>query len=127
VEDAPAQPVTVADVERRSSPLARLLRRAKDDKPAEAKPAAPADDAKPAVDELAQDKPAEDAKPAAEASSSAKPPVDELPQDKPDEAAVPETQEESQTDVEIVEGLSVRRVEGDWLELAARTLDEYAE
>ncbi|CAE7853706.1 unnamed protein product [Symbiodinium sp. KB8] len=42
--------------------------------------------------------------------------------------AVPETEEDTQTDgdVEIVEGLRVRRV-GDWLELAARTLDEYAE
>ncbi|CAE7902203.1 unnamed protein product [Symbiodinium necroappetens] len=42
--------------------------------------------------------------------------------------AVPETEEDTQTDgdVEIVEGLRVRRV-GDWLELAARTLDEYEE
>ena len=74
-----------------------------DDKSADAEPAV-ADNAGP--DEL-QDRPAEEAKQDAPAAVA--------------DATAPED------DVETVHGLRMRRVEGDWYELAARTLDDFDE
>ena len=121
-------------------------RHAEDAKPADAKPAeaedeaepAPVADAKPAV---AEDKPAEqaddnaepaveDAKPAEEgdakpaevepaAEADAKP-AEEAEDAKPDEPAAV-----AEDDVETLHGLLARKVEGDWYELTARSLDDY--
>ena len=42
-----------------------------------------------------------------------------------DEAEQAEAAEEAAEEIEVVEGLKVRRKDDGWLELAARTLDEY--
>ena len=141
-DDKPAEDPKPAE----AKPAEDAMEASSSDKPPEmVEPAAP--------DEL-QDKPAEDAKPAEdtppkdamEASSSDKPP--ELPQpdgadavaepaapdelqDKPaeetEEAKTDEPAAVAEDDVETLHGLKVRKVEGDWYELAARTLDEFEE
>ena len=73
--------------------------------PAEAKPAEEGEDAKPAEVEPAAEA---DAKPAEEEAEDDQP-ADDKPAD----------------DFETLRGLRMRRVEGDWYELAARTLDEF--
>ena len=115
---------------------------AADAKPAEAEDdavPAPVADAKPAV---AEDKPAEQADDNAEpaAAEDAKPAEegdDKLAEQAEDEAepavAEPADAEPAavadapapEDDFETLHGLRMRRVEGDWYELAARTLDEF--
>ncbi|CAE7898302.1 unnamed protein product, partial [Symbiodinium sp. KB8] len=97
----------------------RHAKQAKPAKPAEAEDEAepaPVADAKPAV---AEDKPPE------QAEDEAEPPApEEGEDDQPAAVAEPPAPE---TDVETLHGLKVRKIEGDWYALAARTLDDFEE